>query len=463
MANPLSWISSKIASIFSSARGAITRIWGMGTTEVYPDPNVNNAIGRGFNSNTAVYSIVKKAAKKFGSVPRYVEPKGQEGKSESEVIEGPLMDLLDQPNDEQGQDAFFSLLYACYKVCGEAFIWLNRGDTDTLIEDILTPLDDEAHSKKPVLEMFIIPANKIVINPDPDNPFGILSYQLLERPDIKFRKVDIIHWKDINLEFDLTSRPQLRGFSPLVAGMKTLTQNNSATDAAVRMYQNSGAKGVMINKLGGQNPMQESQVNRVMDKINDVDAHGAVRAFQGDWSYAALGLTSVDMELLKGKQMSMQELCFLLGMPYEFFDSQVTYANKQEAQKGWVINEIMPDCKQLDGEMSRVLLKAFGLEKTATICSDFDDLPELQEDKSKQIEWLMKGPFTVNEVREATGYEPSDEEGADEILLPSNLAKLADLTGDGGEQIMQDLYANGRTNTGNGNGKISQNGKGKLV
>lgn len=445
MANLISSIRAKLGAIISGKPGVSwARIFGMSTTEVYPDPNVENAIRKGFNSNTAVYSIVKKAAKKFGAIPRYVEPKGQEGKSESEIIEGPLMELLNRPNKQQGQDAFFALLYACFKVCGEAFIWLNRGDTDELINDELTKVDDEAHSKKPVIEMFIIPANKIVLIPDPEDIFGTLSYQLLERPEIKFRKVDIIHWKDINLEFDLTSRPQLRGHSPLVAGIKTLTQNNAATDAAVRMYQNSGTKGAMVEKLTtGKTPMQESQVKKVLDtKVNNIDEHGAVSAFQGDWSYLNFGLTSVDMELLKGKQLSMQELCFLLGMPYEFFDSQVTYANKQEAQKGWIINEIMPDAKQLDGEMSRVLLKAFGLDKTATICSDFDDLPELQEDKKSQIEWLMKGPFTPNEIREATGYEESDEENADKILIPSGYAPLEDLAGDGGGELLTELYAN---------------------
>lgn len=467
MANLISQVRAKLGAIIAGKPGVSwARIFGMSTTEVYPDINLNTAIDRGFKSNAAVYSIVKKAAKKFGSIPRYVEPKGQEGKSESEIIDGPLMKLLNQPNNYQGQDAFFSVVYASFKVFGESFIWLNRGNTDDVVGDILTPIEDNAQATKPVLEMFVIPANKIVIIPDPDDPFGVMGYFLQERPEIRFRKVDIIHWKDINLDFDLTSRPQLRGYSALVAGIKVLTQNNAATDAAVRMYQNSGSKGAMVNKLGGQNPMQQSQVQKVMDeKVNNLDVHGAVSAFQGDWSYLNFGLTSVDMELLKGKAMSMQELCFLLGMPYEFFDSQVTYANKSEAQKGWVINEIMPDAKQLDGEMSRVLLLAFNMAKTATICSDFDDLPELQEDKAKQIEWLMKGPYSVDEIREATGYEPIGGDEGEVVLIPSNLQLLDDLvSGDGGQQLLTDLYnANGRSNTSNGNGAVSKNGKGKLV
>lgn len=215
----------------------------------------------------------------------------------------------------------------------------------------------------------------------------------------------------------------------------------------------------------GSNPVKESQLKKVFEtKINNADVKGAVTALEGDWTGIDLGMTSVDMELLKGKQLSMQELCFLFGMPYEFFDSQVTYANKQEAQKGWVINEIIPDAKQLDGEMSRVLLKSFGMGETATICSDFDDLPELQEDKKTQIEWLMKGPFTPNEIREATGYEESAEELANKIFIPTGFAPMEDLSGDGGDEILTSLYnANGGTNRGNGNGSLPKNGQGKKV
>lgn len=463
MPNLLQQVGSAVSSFFSRQRTSLVKIFTTGTTEVYPDISATNAIVRGFNSNTAVYSIVKKDAKKFGSIPRYVEPKGNEGKSELEELPGALTDLLNRPNEYQGQDAFLSLIRAFYKVTGEAFIWLNRGDTDTMIDDEFVTLDDEAHSKKPVLEMFVLPSNQIIIVPNEDNIYGVKGYILESNIRIPIRKVDVIHWKDINLNFDVVMRNHLRGFSALTAGWKTLEQNNSATDASVRMYQNSGAKGVLSNKLGGQNPMQQSQVEKVLDqKINNIDVKGAVVAMQGDWAYHNLGLTSVDMELLKGKDYSMKELCFLLGLPFELFDSETTYQNKEMAQKGWVINEIMPDCKQLDGEMNRVLLKAFGLENTATICTDFDDLAELQEDKAKQVEWLVKAPVTVDEFREAIGYEPVGGEDGDTIIMPSGQQTLDDLiNSDGGNQIIQSLAnANGRTNTANGNGQISKNGQG---
>jgi HK97 family phage portal protein len=453
-------ILSTIASWFRTQRTSQVHVWTTGTTEVYPTIDSTTAIEKGFNGNAAVYSIVKKDAKKFGSVPRYVE---RTDDSEEE-IEGPLADLLNNPNEYQGQDAFLSLARAFYKICGETFIWLNRGDTAEMMGTEFVEISDEAQMKKPVLEMYVLPANKVIIVPDPGNIFGVYGYILESNVRVPIRKVDMIHWKDLNLSFDVLSRTHLRGMSPLVPGNKILEQNNSATDAAVRMNQNGGAKGALVNKSMAQmNPIQETQLRNVIDnKINSNDVKNAVSAFQGDWSYLNFGLTSVDMELLKGKDYTMKELCFLFGLPFELFDSETTYANKEMAQKGWVINEIMPDCKQFDNELNRVLIPAFGLEGTGEICSDFDELAELQEDKGKQVEWLMKAPVTMNEVRDALGYEETTEPEADEILIPSGLVKLSDMQGDGGQTILEDLYnANGTTNRSNGNGEVPKNGQGK--
>jgi phage portal protein BeeE len=245
MANVLQKIGSMVQSWFSQQQTQQVRVFTSSVREVYPDISETTAITQGFNSNTAVYSIVKKAAKKFGAVPRQVEPKGQEGKAASEVIDGPLMDLLLQPNELQGQDAFFAMVYAYFKVCGNAFIWLNRGDTGVVNEDgTVTEISDEEHAKKPILEMYVLPANMMIIVPDPENIFGVFGYILQSTVRMPIRKVDIIHWKDVNLEFDLMAKTHLRGFSPLQAGYKTLEANNSATDMTVRMNQNGGAKKV---------------------------------------------------------------------------------------------------------------------------------------------------------------------------------------------------------------------------
>lgn len=438
MATPFAGLRQQIASWFSRQTNSITKVQGFGNTEVYPTIDSTTAITKGFNHNAAVYAIITRDAKKFGSIPRFVYKTSKAEEKADDRLEGPLTELINRPNEYESQDAFFAKLRAYYKVCGESFIWLNRGVSADGVEDYQERL------KMPVLEMFVLPANKIIVVPD-ETLFGVYGYILETNSRFAIHKADVIHWKALNLNFDAASKDQLRGMSPLKAGFKTLEQNNSATDAAVRMYQNDGAKGVLAEKsLVKLTPTQESQIRDVIDrKINNVDMKGAVAGLQGDWTYLNLGGTSVDLELLEGKEMSMRELCFLFGMPYEFFDSKTPYADKTESQKKWLTNEIIPDCKQLDGEMNRNLLPGFKLVGVAFIATDYSDLPELQVDMAALSTALSTAWWiTPNEKRLMMSQEEIKDPELDEIWPPPGMMPMSKQD-DGSDDILNEME-NGR-------------------
>lgn len=420
-----------------------TRFWSFGNKEVYSPVEQDTAISKGFNSNAAVYSIVKKYAKKAASIERYLENKATE-----EVMENhPLMVLLDRPNENQSQYSLFKHVYCFYKVCGEAFIWLNRGDVaQMLIEETgeLVDRTDKQYISQPVLEMFYIPPNEMVVLVEPGDPHKIIGYYLQNNPTVKFRKEDILHWRDVNLEWDELGRPQHRGMTPLRPGSLTLAADNSFLESMLRMAQNDGARAIAFNKsLQQPTPVQETQIRAVFDeKVNNKERKNSVQALQGDWGILQLGLTSVDMETLKARDFIYKELCFLFDVPYGFFDSHTPYAEKQLAARDWISNSIRPDVKELDGELQRMLFPAFGLSyNQAKLCSNFDDLPELQEDKVKQIEWMMKAPISPNEVREELGYDKRTEPEMDEVYLPSGIIPVTNPPEMDPNQILNDVNA----------------------
>ena len=451
---------SRISNIFRAITGAARsyRAYLLGSPEVYAAITAEKAIENGFNKNTAVYSIVMKDAEKFASIPRYVydkakyeEKTGKKIKYETKALakapylENDLSVLLGRPNPEESGEEFFTKVRAYYKVCGEAFIWLNRGDNMFVDSNgELEEYDEETRSKMPVLEMYVLPPNHVIVLPDKENMFGTSGYQLdfASRPFIK--KVDMIHWKSTNLKFDAVDRQQLRGHPPLESGYKTLQQNNDATDGAVRMYQNDGAKGVLFNEtMGKMTPVQESDLRRVVDKkINNNDVKGAVATLQGKYGYLNLQGTSVDMQLLEGKELSWKELCFLLKVPYEFFDSETTYANKEQALIGWITNDIYPALKRLDAELGRVLLKAFGLDKRGFIGCDITELPEIRKAMVESAKVMQEiWAITPNEVRQYLGYEESDDPTFSEQWVPSGRTPLS-MTGESeADAIMNELEA----------------------
>lgn len=438
--------------LFDSLRGLFRKTvkssltYQYGNREVYQPIDGEKALTEGYLKNTAVYSIVMKDASKFASIPRYLV---KENGDQEEDIQNALTYLLRNPNPNEAEDVFLTKVRAYYKVTGEAFIWLNRGDTAQVNEyGQVIEVDDKTHAKRPVLEMYVLPSNHVTVYPD-DTIFGVSGYGLNwtgNNKSVPLRKVDVIHWKSANLNFDPYAKEHLRGFSPLSSGYKTLQQNNDATDATVRMHQNDGAKGVLFNEtMDNMTPAQSDQVKAVVNrKINNNDIKGAVATLQGKWGYLDI-MSSIDPKLLESKQLTWQELCFLLGVPYEFFDAKTTYANKEMAQRGWITNDIFPACKQLDGEFERALFPAFGITGMK-IESDYTELPEMQQDMGKLAETLMKAwPITPDEVREALGYDPIGGEFA-EPWVPSGVTPMSQMN-DGFDQLQQQLRQSGINDT----------------
>lgn len=419
---------------------------------VYPDPGAKTAIEKGFNSNYAVYAIVMKDARKFGSIPRFLydarltEEKARQLKAKKTALftetkaytrfdarkinnkAKKLETLLSRPNKWISQDLFYEGLRCYYKVVGEAMIWLNRGD----IEEYRNPdgsFQDDIIDKLPVLEMYVLPADQVKVIPDPDDIFGILGYEWQLSKPRYIRAGDVIHWKSTNLNFNEYTREHLRGFPGLIPGNKVLESNNSSTDAMVRGSQNDGAKFALFNETMDQmSPTQQTDLKAVIDrKINNNDVKGAVAVLQGKWGGIDLGKSSVDMQLLDGRKISMQELSFLLDTPYEFFDSQVTYANKEQAQIGWITNTIDPACKQLDGEMNRVLLKAFDLVGEAFIASDLTGLAEMKKAAIEAAKTLQEiWSIFPNEVREFLGYEATEDEIFNQPWVPTGRVPISE-------------------------------------
>lgn len=453
MASLVSRIYREIGKMFGVNRGTPLEPIQIGSNmPVYPDAKLDTFIRQGFGGNASVYTIISKDATKFAHIKRGVYKiidkqaykKLKESKTlyssylnagkrkklrikafGSEIVEdSDLSILLNQPNPYQGQDSFFELLRVFYKTTGEGFIWCNRGEANPEI-------DDDTWKVMPILEMFVIPSDKVIIIPDPDDVFGVLYYEFdVNGERLKMRKVDVIHWKRPNPEFDATSRTHLRGLPPLQPGNKVLTQDDDATDAIVAMYQNGGARGILMDKsLKTLTPVQKSAIEDVIaKKVNTNIRKAAVATLQGDWDYKELGQSSVDMELLNGQEKAFVRLCNLLDVPPHIFMTNQTYENTIQSIRSWINNSLIPAACSLRDEMNRVLLLAFKLGPNITTDIDPSDLPELQADMEKLVEWLAKAWWlTPNQKLDYMGEELSTDENMNKIYIPSTYQALEDV------------------------------------
>lgn len=422
----------------SSLTSIVRQFGGM---PVYPDPKVERYL-EAYTENAAVYSIVNLAARKFSFIPRYlVKEKDEEqaksykrllrqgqflraNKVKTKAYSTPqgkatpesLQALLARPNPSYGQDLFYYSIYVSYKICGEAFVWLNRGEIEGM--------DDDAADKLPVLEMYWLPTDLVTIIPDPDDVWGCVGYELDIGGKRAFvRKNDVIHWKTFNPWFDSTTREHLRGLLPPIN--KILQQEEDSTDAAVAMYQHGGARGVLTEKsLKNITPTQKAAIEEITAKrINNKDMKSSIANLQGDWAYIDIGKDSVDMQLLDGNDKAFAKLCHAFGVPPGLFLVDQTYENQRSNRKRMLSELIMPDCASFNDEMNRLLLPAFGI-KGEKIEPDYSELPEMQEDMKDMITTYKDAPVTPNEFREAIGYEPINQEGMDVVYTDSSKVEV---------------------------------------
>lgn len=483
LGNFLTRIDQRYESSLNARQLREMRMIQLGSMPVYPSAELETFINA-YENNGSVYSIVNLPARKFSQITREVleEEDSEEAnkyktllrknnwqkalRAKSKAykiaytstnsmkgVDG-LMNLLNRPNPQFGQDLFFFICYVSYCICGESFTWLNRGEIDGMT--------DEAADKLPVLEMYWLPAHLVTIIPDPEDVWGIRGYTIeINGAQVFIRKNDVLYWRKPGLKFDATTRIHLRGLSPLKPGLKFLTMDDSATDAAVAMYQQGGARGVLHQKdLKNITVEQKSKIEEIVAKrINNKDLKSSVATLQGDWGYLDIGKDSVDMQLLEGSDKAFSKLCHVFGVPPGLFLIDQTYENQRSNRKRLVSELTIPDCESFNEEMNRMLLPAFGV-KGSKIIPDYAELAEVQEDMVDKIAAYKDAPITLNEFRDEIGFPELQIKEMDKVLIDSNKIPIEDIS-----EMDEILNAgpNGQSNRTNGNGKVPSNGQGKKL
>lgn len=440
----------------------------IGRPPVYPKWDIQTYINA-YNTNATIYTLVSFVTEKFGSIVRYtytiqdneatksykyyIKRKGHKSKKQikdlktkayGETVVKPsgssitgdpeerLAALTDRPNDDQGQDSYYAEALFYYLLTGESFILLNRGD----IKDATGRMKDpKVIARMPVLEKKVLPAHKMTIIPSRQDINTIILYKFEDYPGhfVEIPPVNMIHWRTINPNYDGTLGTHLRGLAPLAAGLKLLTQDNAAIDAAVAMQQNQGAKGVLYNEnLSSPTPVQGSAIQGVIDtKINNTAVKGAVATLgMGKWGYLDMGQTAIDLQLLQSQQSIFIRLCNLFGVPPAIWLTETTYENLQQAMKSLLTNKILPLASSFRDEENRVLIPAFGLDPNK-ITTDVDAtmIPELSEDMAALTVQLSQSTWlTPNEKREAVGEEPDEDPSMDKHYIQNNYVAIEDLT-----------------------------------
>lgn len=407
-------------------------------------------VEKGYNLNPDVYACITQMATKTISVPYEVKvisdknnydklrklQKATSGnldfiqKLKKASLERKSYDEIDlpfpmeQPNETQTWSDIWALYKTYLKLTGNCYFYL------------LSPTEG-ANAGVPV-QLYVLPAHlmQIVLKKNANmlsTESPIDHYVLIEGNSlIQFEAKDVIHIKYSNPNFDL-SGSHLYGMSPLRAALRNINSQNSAIDLNIKTLQNGGAFGFIHGK---NSPLNTEQADSLKERLIQMDASpdrlSRIAGASGELAFTRISLTTDELKPFDYLKYDTKAICNVLSWPDELLnnDGKATLGSTDttQARKQAITDNILPDLVLLQDALNKSFIKKFKGYENAVIEWDIDDLPEMQEDMSKKMDWLSKAPLTPNEIRYALKYDMLMDDGMDVVWVDSGKQRITDVS-----------------------------------
>lgn len=364
---------------------------------------------QGYSKNVVVYMAISKIATACAGIDWSLFTKAKRGQKPTEIVDSPILTLLDRPNPLQGLSSFIEYVVAFYKLTGNSYIEAN------------TPFKD-----KPPVELWPVRPDKMKVIPGAN---GYVSrYQFNMGGQIRHWDVDpvklnsqILHIKSFNPTSDWY------GMSALEAAMFSLDQYNSGQRWNLALLQNSATpSGVLQMKVSDANPRGEltnEQYARLRDEFKrnyqGAKNAGAPMIIEGGLSWQTVSMSPKDMDFLNNKKVTATDLALALGVPPELMGiGEKTFNNYREARLAFYEETVLPVMDFLRDELNRWLAPVFS--ENQMLDYDKDDIEALTWKREQKYTSLKDANFlTQNEKRVAAGYD--EAEGWDVFVIGNQI------------------------------------------
>jgi phage portal protein BeeE len=138
--------------------------------------------------------------------------------------------------------------------------------------------------------------------------------------------------------------------------------------------------------------------------------------------WQAMGLSPSDMGIIDNNNAAARNICLAWGVPPQLLGipGDNTYANYKEARLAFWEDTIIPLVGKLGGFMSRRFT-----EGEIELRPKLDKIPAIVDQRGSLWKMVEENDnLTVNEKREAMGYEPV--QGGDVLLVPMSQIPLSE-------------------------------------
>ena len=305
-----------------------------------------------------------------------------------------LIDLLRRPNDRYTARKF-GFAWAVNKcLFGDAFVYAPQ---------------EVGADKGTVKAMYIIPGQRVSVDKGGyDKPFKGIKIIGTGEGEIDVEG-KVFESFDYNLDDS-----SFYGTSRIAAAAAYLTVIDRAMNRQALSLKNGGAASIISPAAGSSVPPLPVQLDDMEDKLNKSENRNRHITTKLALDVHTLGDKPVDLGILESHKDAINALCFVFKLPVDLYLGQAKYENAKEAKRTVYESIAIP----MAHEFAEDLLHYLKLDTEFELKVNTDRVEVLKDSSTEVLTNLEKMHATLNEMREANGYEPINEPYADKPILP---------------------------------------------
>ena len=337
----------------------------------------------GFMRNPVVHRAVRLVAETAAAVPWLLYD------GSAELVEHPLLNMLERPNQRQAGATFLEGLYGHLLIAGNAYVELVDAGSDAR-------------------ELHLLRPDRVTVLTDEDGwPSGLEYREGRSKRTLALGAAEEGGALQLSLFHPLDDH---YGFPPLEAALMALDTHNAAGRWNKALLDNSARPSgalVYAPKDGGN--LTDEQFERLKAELEE-GYSGAIRAgrplvLEGGLDWKAMGLTPKDMDFIEAKHSASRDIALAFGVPPMLLGipGDNTYSNYQEANRAFYRMTVLPLVSRTAKELSAFLGPLFG--EGLRLWYDADRIDGLTVERDALWARLEAASFlTDDEKREAVGY-----------------------------------------------------------
>lgn len=255
------------------------------------------------------------------------------------------------------------------------------------------------------------PLNLFTLNPSrveivPDKMSGLKGYLYsVDGAQIPFDRQEVIMFRRPHPNHDVLGLGDIESAEPL---FNEFLNHNAVLD---KFYEHGAQpSGILINKTAEFTQAQwEEAKARFQEQYGGKRNAGKTAWLSGDWSYQQLGLSAEAMQEIEKSKWTVEQIFLQHGVPLSVagIRDAANYATADIDNQRFRQYTVLPDVMMLEETINTDLVQGFnpkaelrfsvsGLVNVGKLMLDYKDL-------------FDRGGMTINELREAVGLQPNEE------------------------------------------------------